>query len=148
MRHFSAHDPEAEAYATVLLADSGFATQGEVAHAFGRSVRTVRRHQRRYVERGIARRATRSGLRALHAGPKPARKPAHVVAQNSEDPHSRGVGQEVSIRLGAQVTHAATATRPQMLYLKSDPVARKNSGRTYSSPLVEIARIPGERFRT
>jgi len=63
VHHFSANDPVAEAYAMVLLVDSGFATQREVARVFGRSVRTVRRHQQRYAERGMAGLATRSGWR-------------------------------------------------------------------------------------
>ena len=37
--------PVAEAYAMVFLVEQGFAQQTEVARAFGRSVRTVRRHQ-------------------------------------------------------------------------------------------------------
>ena len=56
VHHFSANDPVAEAYAMVLLVDSGFATQREVARAFDCSVRTVRRHQQRYAERGMGRR--------------------------------------------------------------------------------------------
>src|SRR5258708_38225054 len=38
----------------VFLVESGFAQQTDVARAFGRSVRTVRRHQRRYVQGGMA----------------------------------------------------------------------------------------------
>ena len=63
VHHFSANDPVAEAYAMVLWVDSGFATQREVARAFGCSVRTVRRPQQRYAERGMAGLATRSGWR-------------------------------------------------------------------------------------
>lgn len=52
--HYRANDSVAEAYAMVFLVDSGFAQQTEVARAFGRSVRTVRRHQERYVQGGMA----------------------------------------------------------------------------------------------
>jgi transposase-like protein len=38
----------------VFLVESGFAQQMDVARAFGRSVRTVRRHQARYVQGGMA----------------------------------------------------------------------------------------------
>src|SRR5258708_39870066 len=38
----------------VFLVESGFAQQTDVARAFGRSVRTVRRHQRRYAQGGMA----------------------------------------------------------------------------------------------
>ncbi len=47
VHHYSVDDAIAEAYAMVLLVDSGFARQNEVARAFRCSVRTVRRHQRR-----------------------------------------------------------------------------------------------------
>jgi transposase len=60
---YRAHDAVAEAYAMVFLVDSGFAEQTEVAKAFGCSVRTVRRHQRRYEQGGMAALATRSGWR-------------------------------------------------------------------------------------
>ena len=63
VHHYSANDPVAEAYAMVVLVDSGFATQKEVAGAFGRSERTIRRHQERYAEGGMTALAPRSGWR-------------------------------------------------------------------------------------
>lgn len=63
VHHYSVHDAVAEAYAMVLLADAGYATQREVAAAFGCSERTLRRHQERYHDGGMAALATRSGWR-------------------------------------------------------------------------------------
>ena len=54
VHHYCADDAVAEAYAMVFLVESGFAQQTEVARAFGRSVRTVRRCQRRYAQGGMA----------------------------------------------------------------------------------------------
>src|SRR5712692_7869170 len=54
VHHYRAEDAVAESYAMVFLVESGFAQQTDVARAFGRSVRTVRRHQRRYVQGGMA----------------------------------------------------------------------------------------------
>jgi transposase len=54
VHRYCAEDAVAEAYAMVFLAEQGFARQTEVARAFARSVRTVRRHQRRYAEGGMA----------------------------------------------------------------------------------------------
>jgi len=51
--HYCAVDVVAEAYAMVMLVDSGFAQQNEVARAFERAERTVRRHQERYAEAGM-----------------------------------------------------------------------------------------------
>jgi transposase len=54
VHHYRADDTAAEAYAMVFLVESGFALQTDVARAFGCSVRTVRRNQRRYAQGGMA----------------------------------------------------------------------------------------------
>src|SRR5712675_3538435 len=54
VHHYCADDAVAEAYAMVFLVESGFAQQTDVARAFGRSVRTVRRYQGRYAQGGMA----------------------------------------------------------------------------------------------
>jgi transposase len=54
VHHYRAEDSVAEAYAMVFLIESGFAQQTEVARAFARSERTVRRYQQRYAEGGMA----------------------------------------------------------------------------------------------
>src|SRR6516225_3699400 len=54
VHHYRAEDSAAEAYAMMFLVDSGFAQQTEVARAFDRSVRSVRRYQRRYAQGGMA----------------------------------------------------------------------------------------------
>ena len=64
VHHYSVHDVVAKAYAMVFLVDAGFATQREVAVAFGCSERTVRRHQDRYQDGGMTALATRSGWRS------------------------------------------------------------------------------------
>jgi transposase len=53
VHHYRAEDAVAEAYAMVFLVASGFAQQTEVARAFARSVRSVRRYQRRYAQGGM-----------------------------------------------------------------------------------------------
>jgi transposase-like protein len=54
VHHYRAEDVVAEAYAMVFLVASGFAQQTDVARAFARSVRTVRRSQGRYAQGGMA----------------------------------------------------------------------------------------------
>lgn len=54
LAHYSTSDKMAEAYAMVSLIDQGWADQNDVARAFGYSVRTVRRQQRRFDEGGLA----------------------------------------------------------------------------------------------
>src|SRR3972149_5058265 len=54
VHHYRAEDAVAEAYAMVFLVESGFAQQTEVARAFARSERSVRRYQERYAQGGMA----------------------------------------------------------------------------------------------
>jgi transposase len=63
VHHYCSQDAAAEAYAMVFLVDSGFAEQTEVAQAFARSLRTVRRYQRLYAQGGMAALARGSGWR-------------------------------------------------------------------------------------
>jgi transposase len=63
VHHYRAEDAVAEAYAMVFLVESGFAQQTDVARAFARSVRTVRRCQRRYAQGGMAALGCEAGWR-------------------------------------------------------------------------------------
>ena len=54
VHHYRAEDAVDEAYAMVFLVESGFAQQTDVARAFARSVRSVRRYQGRYAQGGMA----------------------------------------------------------------------------------------------
>lgn len=57
-------DRVAEAYAMVCLVQAGFATQVEVARAFGCSSRTVHRHLERYAAHGMAALDARPGWKS------------------------------------------------------------------------------------
>jgi transposase len=63
VHHYRAEDAVAEAYAMVFLVESGFAQQTDVAQAFERSVRTIRRYQERYVDGGMVALAREEGWR-------------------------------------------------------------------------------------
>ena len=54
VHHYRGGDTVAEAYGMVFLVESGFAQQTDVARAFGRSERSVRRYQARYAQGGMA----------------------------------------------------------------------------------------------
>jgi len=54
LTHYAVGDRMAEAYAVVSLVEQGWASQTEVARAFGCTTRTVRRFQRRFDEGGLA----------------------------------------------------------------------------------------------
>ena len=53
LAHYIMGDHMSEAHAMVSLVDQGWADQNDVAMAFGCSVRTLRRHQRRFEEGGL-----------------------------------------------------------------------------------------------
>jgi len=53
LAHYTVGDHMSEAHAMVSLVDQGWADQNDVAMAFGCSVRTLRRHQRRFEEGGL-----------------------------------------------------------------------------------------------
>ena len=61
LAQYASGDHTAEAYARVNLVEQGWATQREVARAFGCSVRTLRRDQQRLEEGGLAALGQRSG---------------------------------------------------------------------------------------
>ena len=54
LHQFAVADRMAEAYSIVSLIEQGWATQVEVAVAFGRSTRSVRRYQDRFARGGLA----------------------------------------------------------------------------------------------
>jgi transposase len=62
--HYAVGDAMAEAYAMVQLVTQGWADQNEVARAFDRSERSVRRYQRRFEDGGLAALGHRSGYPA------------------------------------------------------------------------------------
>lgn len=63
VHHYRAEDAVAEIYAMVFLVEAGFAQQAEVARAFARSVRSVRRYQARYAEGGMTALGREAGWR-------------------------------------------------------------------------------------
>jgi Winged helix-turn helix len=63
VHHYRAEDAAAEAYAMVFLVESGYAQQTDVARAFDRSVRTIRRYQERYADGGMAALSREDGWR-------------------------------------------------------------------------------------
>jgi len=54
LAQYAVSDAMSEAHAMVSLIEQGWADQNDVAQAFGHAVRTVRRHQRRFEDGGLA----------------------------------------------------------------------------------------------
>jgi transposase len=92
---YEASDRMSEAKAMVGLVDQGWASQVEVAHAFGCSVRTVRRNVRRFEEGGLPALARTEGYPLGRARLSQTRKKA------VQELKAQGVGQrEIARRMG------------------------------------------------
>jgi DNA-binding CsgD family transcriptional regulator len=69
--HYSVEDRPAEAYAMVLLFESGYADQNDIARCFGYSSRSLRRYQERFKAGGLSALARPEGRpRGLPSGHK------------------------------------------------------------------------------
>ena len=78
--HYGVEDRAAEAYAMITLWESEYATQTQIARAFGYSARSLRRYQERFGAEGI---------RAL------VRKPGRPAGRRSGGAHERGRDQTI-----------------------------------------------------
>ena len=66
--HYGVRDRAAEAYAMIMLFESGYASQPQIARSFGYSVRSLHRYQERFQTGGVG---------ALVRGPgRPAGRPS------------------------------------------------------------------------
>jgi transposase len=95
LAQYASNDRMAEAYAMVSLVEQGWADQTEVARAFACSVRTVRRHQRRFEAGGLA------ALGHTHGYPPGRARLAATRRQWVQRLKAQGVGQrEIARRIG------------------------------------------------
>jgi len=112
VHHYRAEDAVAEAYAMVFLVEAGFAQQREVAHAFGRSERTVRRYQERYAQGGMAalRRAEgwRRGRRRIRG-----KRLRSIERLKSEGLSNRAIAQRLGVTERAIRKLVGTSKSPQ-----------------------------------
>ncbi len=97
VHHYRADDAVAEAYAMVFLVESGFAQQTEVALAFERSERTVRRHQERYAQRGMAALGREAGWRLGRRRIRGRRLRGIERLKNEEGLSNRAIAQRLGV---------------------------------------------------
>jgi transposase len=96
VHHYRTDDSVAQAYAMVLLVESGFAQQTEVARAFSVAERTVRRYQERYAQDGMV------GL-GREAGWRPGRRRVsgkrlrHVETLQAQGLSNRAIAQRLGV---------------------------------------------------
>lgn len=95
LAQYAIKDRMAEAYAMVSLVEQGWATQKQVARAFGYSARSVRRYQRRLADGGIA------ALEPANGYPSGRRRLSHVREQLIRRLKTQGTSnKEIARRLG------------------------------------------------
>lgn len=128
---YSTTDCMAEAYAMVNLVDQGWASQREVACAFGCSERTVRRHQRRFEEHGLAALGRGGGYPRGRARSTPARR--RLVQQLKAQGRSQreiarriGVGENAIRKLLRRLGWKPVPDPPAELALEVAPTAHPN----------------------
>jgi transposase len=118
--HFAAGDRMAEAYAMVTLVECDYADQNDVARAFGRTARSVRRYQERY-DRGGLESLARVGGRPT--GSRPRSKSAGVrgraVLGLKAEGHSN---REIAKRLGISETAVRKRLKQQRWIEPDDQV--------------------------
>jgi DNA-binding CsgD family transcriptional regulator len=142
MHHYSEKDAVAEAYAMVLLADGGHATQKEIAVAFRCSERTVRRHQERYADSRMTALAKRSGWRPGRRR-VPSKRMRIIERLKAEGLSNRAIAKRFGVTENAirkQVGPGDRATPQQVLPLPDPP---QQSGTAATSPL-EPTQPPSE----
>jgi transposase len=135
VHHYRAEDAAAEAYAMVFLVDSGFAQQTEVARAFGCSVRTVHRNQKRYAKGGMAALGRepgwRKGRRRIAA-----KRLRRIHLLKSQGMSNRAIAHRLGVTEKAirQLVGPTRAAKNAQLALPEIPAAREKSAATGASP--------------
>jgi len=119
--HYAVGDRAAEAHVMVSLVEQGWARQVEVARSFGCTTRTVRRHQQRFAEGGLA--ALGRGDGYPKGRPRvPASRALTVDRWKSEGVSNREIARRLAItekavrnhlrRLGWRAPHASQMPLP------------------------------------
>lgn len=115
--HYSIQDRTAEAYAMVMLFESGYADQNDIASGFGYSARSLRRYQERLKAGGLGALARPRGRPAVSS---PLRKKTHVRDQTILRLKAKGMSNRwIAGRLGLSETAVRKSLR--RLGWKPDP---------------------------
>jgi transposase len=139
LAQYACTDHMAEAYAMVSLVEQGWADQSEVARSFDCSARTVRRHQRRFENGGLAALGHRSGYPAGRRRLKGAR--TGLIHRLKTEGHSnREIARRVGVsekairkmlrRLGWQESSAEPMLLPLELGQGANPPGSTGSAST------------------
>jgi transposase len=96
VHHYRADDSVAQAYAMVLLVESGFSQQTEVARAFSIAERTVRRYQERYAQDGMVGLGREAGWRRGRRRVS-AKRLRHVETLQAQGLSNRAIAQRLGV---------------------------------------------------
>jgi transposase len=147
--HFADDDPVERAYTMVTLVERGWADQNDVARAFEVTARTVRRHQRRYEERGLAGLGLGPGYPA--GRPRDARGERALLRLKDEGRSNRVIAQRLGVsekavrkrlrRLGWKPKEAVQQALP-LGVLPADPNLSASSREPRAEPMEQAPPAP------
>lgn len=149
--HYALGDAMAEAHAMVCLVDQGWAAQNDVARAFGRASRTVRRCQRRFEEGGLAALGRKPGYPRGRARLRPSRLNRVSAlkasgASNREIARRLGVTEKAVRKLLARLGFKASLPSQQVLPL-GRPTPPISADPNLSAPLAPASPPPATQRR-
>jgi transposase len=137
VHHYRAEDAVAETYAMLFLMESGFAQQTDVARAFGRSVRTIRRYQERYEDGGTAALSRETGWRSGRRR-IPSKRLRTIEVLKSQGMSNRAIAHQLGVTENAirKLVGPSKCDEGAQLALPAIPIAAKSpvaAGGTSSS---------------
>jgi tetratricopeptide (TPR) repeat protein len=112
--HYNVEDRAAEAYAMITLWESEYATQAQIARAFGYSARSLRRYQERFEEEGIRALVRKPGR---PAGRSSERAPDEALSSDPDNAYVQNLRAYALFRLG----RVDTALEGQRRSVAADP---------------------------
>ena len=139
LAHYAVSDRMSEAHAMVSLVEQGWADQNDVARAFGCSVRTLGRHQRRFEDSGLA--ALGHGRGYPRGRARLAASRRQWVKQLRSQGHSQreiarrlGVSEKAVRKLLRRLGWKAAVSSQAELPLETVPAVNSNSAKSAVEP--------------
>jgi len=143
LAQYAVGDRMAEAHAIVSLVEQGWADQNDVAHAFGCTSRTVRRHQRRFESGGLGALDRHAGFPKGRARVTSSR--VRVVSRLKAEGHSnRAIAARIGVSEKAvrKLVRRLGWTKPESPALQQLPLAVQPADPNLSASATPVLQAP------